>query len=136
MTGKKSVFSRQRLGPHAPLDNVRIEIDAAVFEEARQAFPVLERIADGIGDGRFGRDAAELLFEERFEGVHVMSRFLLANRSSFFGAFPPDLLFDAIKLCDAQKRLRGDGRIALARDVEEGPPAMRPAKCGGNAIFG
>src|ERR1700677_1399705 len=95
-----------------------------------------KRIADGLGDGRFDRDAAELLFEEYFEGIHEMSRFLLANRSSFFGTFSSDLLFDAVKLCDAQKRLRGDGGIAFARDFEERPPAMRPAKCGGEAIFG
>jgi hypothetical protein len=55
VTGKKSILSRKRLRAHRTLDDVGVEIDAAVIEEASQAFPMRERIADGSGDGHLWR---------------------------------------------------------------------------------
>jgi hypothetical protein len=48
---------------------------------------VLERITDGLRDGGFGRDAAELFLEEAFQRFAMQRGFLLAHGASFLGAF-------------------------------------------------
>src|ERR1043166_5635333 len=51
VTGEECVLARESLRAHRAFDDVGIEIDAAVVEEAGQAFPVLERITDRLRDG-------------------------------------------------------------------------------------
>src|SRR5271170_6214940 len=53
VAGEECVLARESLWAHGAFDDVGIEIDATVVEEAGQAFPVFERITDGLSDGGF-----------------------------------------------------------------------------------
>jgi len=55
VAGEECVLARKNLRAHRAFDDVGVEIDATVIEEAGQALPVLERITDGLRDGGFGR---------------------------------------------------------------------------------
>jgi hypothetical protein len=48
---------------------VRVHLDAAVDEEAHEAVPVLEAIADCAGNDRFAGDAREFAFEPSFKSI-------------------------------------------------------------------
>jgi len=47
----------------ASLDDVGVKLDAAVVEEPREPVPVVQGVADMLGDRRLARDAGELLLE-------------------------------------------------------------------------
>ena len=122
----KSAFLRLRA--HRAFDDVGVEIDAAVIEEAGQALPVLERITDGLRDGGFGRHPAELSLEEAFERVAVWRGLLAAYGASLLGVLASDGLFDPIECGNAQECLGGNGSIAFPGDLEEAAPDMCPAE--------
>src|SRR3954453_5819041 len=49
-TGEECVFSVESDRAHAALDGIGVDLDAAVLEEAQQPVPLIEAIADGLGD--------------------------------------------------------------------------------------
>src|SRR5579863_743016 len=51
----------------AAFDNVGVELDAAVVEEKREPFPVVQAVTVLLGDRRLGGDASELLLEPSLE---------------------------------------------------------------------
>jgi len=63
MAGKEGIPAIESNRPHAALDGVGIDLDASVFEIAGEAVPVVEAVAEGGGDERFGGDAGELRLE-------------------------------------------------------------------------
>jgi hypothetical protein len=50
LPANKLFFSRQAYRPHGALDSVVVELDASVFEEPLQPIPVVQRVADCLGD--------------------------------------------------------------------------------------
>lgn len=50
-----------------PLDGVAVNLDATVVEEAREALPARESVADRLGELCLVADQAELLAQPRFE---------------------------------------------------------------------
>jgi hypothetical protein len=91
------------LRAHRAFDDVGVEIDAAVIEEASQALPVLERITDGLRDRRLGRDAAELFLEEAFKRFAMCRGSLASYGASLLGVLAPDGLFDPVECGNAQE---------------------------------
>jgi hypothetical protein len=128
VAGEERVLSRESLRAHRAFDDVGVEIDAAVIEKASQALPVLERLADGLRDGGFGRHAIELFLEEAFERFAMRRGLLSAYGASFLGSLAPDGLFDPVERGNAQQRLPGNGSVALPGDLEEASPDMRPTE--------
>ena len=63
MTCEECIFAIEHNGPDAPLDNIGVELDTAVFEETGEAVPMVQGITDGVGDQRLARDARELMLE-------------------------------------------------------------------------
>ena len=112
----------------APLDDVAVELDAAVVEEPYEPVPVVQGVADVLGDGRLGRDAGELLLEPGFERQHERLAALLAHDASRVGAAASDGLLDRIEGGDPLKRLAGDRCGAALGDVVEAAPHMGPAE--------
>ena len=62
VAGEERVLSIEHNGTHTSLDDVGVEFDAAVFEEANEPVPMVQAVADGFGDDGLRRDARELLF--------------------------------------------------------------------------
>src|SRR5450759_4521234 len=57
---EQMVFAPERDRPDGALDRIVVEFDAAVVEEAGKGRPARERIADGLGEGSCGWNAAKL----------------------------------------------------------------------------
>jgi hypothetical protein len=67
VASEQCIFAIENKRTNTSFDNVGIELDAAVVEEAGEAFPVVQGVADAFSDRRLGRDARELLLEPGFE---------------------------------------------------------------------
>ena len=63
MTGEERIFSGQADWPDGVLDRVRVKLEAPVFEEAGQPLPVIERVADVLGERRTTGDHRQLFLE-------------------------------------------------------------------------
>jgi hypothetical protein len=125
---EERILSVQNNRAHASLDGIRIDLDAAVIEEAHQPVPVIEAIADGLGDrrttGDFGQGSLEPSFQRRDERPGL----LLPYRAPFIGPLAADLGFDRVEFGNPLQRLGRDRRRRRFGDVEPLPAPMGPAE--------
>ena len=143
---EERVFSIEHNGTHASLDDVGVELDATVFEEAGKPVPMVQSVADGFGDEGLRRDARELLFEPGFESQHQRLALFLAHGTALVGRSAADGLLDRIEKSDAIEGFACDGCRAALGDVEELSSQMGPAEgerdgfaeifCVGNVLVG
>ena len=63
MAGEECIFAIEHNRANAALDDVRVELDAAVVEESNEPVPVVQTIAEFVGKARLARDARQLLLE-------------------------------------------------------------------------
>jgi hypothetical protein len=113
---------------HASLDDVGVELDATVFEEAGKPVPMVQAVADGFGDDGLRRDARELLIKPGFESQHERLALFLAHGTALVGRSTADRLLDRIERGDALKGFARDGCGAALGDVEELSSQMCPAE--------
>ena len=59
VASEECIFSIQNNRADASLDNVGVELDAAVIEESSEPVPVVQGIADVFGDRRFAGDTCD-----------------------------------------------------------------------------
>ena len=52
VTGEERIFAIEDNGTDSALDDIGVELDAAVVEEAGEPVPMIQAVADGIGDRR------------------------------------------------------------------------------------
>ena len=140
------VLAIERNGTHASLDDVGVELDATVFEEAGEPGPMVQAVADGFGDDGLARDARELLTEPGFESQHERLALFLAHGTALVGRSAADRLLDRVEKSDAIQGFARDGCGAALGDVEEPSSQMCPAEgerdgfaemCGvGNVLVG
>jgi transposase-like protein len=124
MAGEKRILAIQNERTNGSLDDVGVEFDAAVIEKPREPVPMVQGVADMLGDRRLGRDAPELLLEPGFEREHDGPAAFMAHRPALVGATAADRLLDCIELRDARKRLAGNRCVAGLGDVEEASPKV------------
>src|SRR5271169_3045620 len=93
-TGEEGVFPRQGLRAHGTLDDVGVNLDAAVVEEAHEALPVVEGVADDPGRVGLSRHSRKLLLEPGSECLDERSRLLFADTPAFIGASAAHDLLD------------------------------------------
>jgi hypothetical protein len=67
LPAKRAILRLRALGQHAALDGVGIDLDAAVIEIADKPVPMIEAVAKGGGNDRFGGVAGELRLEPALE---------------------------------------------------------------------
>ena len=78
MAGEQRVFPIEHNWTYTSFHDVGVEFDAAVFEEAGEPVPMVQAVADGLGDDGLRRDARELLFEPGFESQNERLAVFLA----------------------------------------------------------
>lgn len=117
----KSAFDRA-------FDDVGVDLDAAVVEEATKSGPARERVADRFGELALLTDQGELLAQPWLEGIDDGAASLLAGGAPLFGRASPYLVLDLVELGDALERLRGDRRGPGLRQFVEASADMRPAE--------
>ena len=81
---------------------------AAVINEARQAFPARQSVANGGCQFAFLADQAEFCVQPWLQRINQGTAFLLSNCSALLGASPADVLFDGVQRGNTFKRFAGD----------------------------
>ena len=117
-----------RKGTDAALDDVIVDLDAAVVEEQAQPLPARERVADRRGELGLLADELELGAQPGFESFDQRLAALLADRTPLLGGTATDLGLDPIERCNARQRLGGDRRRARIGQLVEVPAHVAPAE--------
>src|SRR5271166_3609578 len=117
-----------RLRAHGTLDDVGVELDAAIVENAGEAVPVPQAIADDPGRIRAARKPRELMLAEDLERVDERARSGLTCGPAHISTCAADVILDGVDMRNARNRLGRDGRIAALGDLEELAPQVAPAE--------
>ena len=99
-----------RDGADRAFDGVVVELDAAIVDEARQAFPARQGVADGFGEFALLTDKTEFCPQPGFESIDERSTFLLPDGATFVGAAAADVLLDGVERGDMFERFAGNQR--------------------------
>ena len=126
--GEERILAIERDRPDGALDDVGVDFDPAVIEEAGEARPSRESVADSLGELALLADEGELRLQPRFERIDDRAASRLSDITTLLGGSAGDLALDAIELGDARERLRRDRRGTALRQVIELPPDMAPAE--------
>jgi hypothetical protein len=128
-TSEQVILPAERDRPDGALDDVAVELDAAVVEEAAEALPARQRVANGVGELGFARHRGELPFEPGAERLEERLAAQLAHAATLLGRLPADLGFDGIETGDAGECLAGDRcRCVASLQLVELAPDVRPAE--------
>jgi hypothetical protein len=95
--GEKRVFAVERVWPDRAFDDVAIDFDAAVVEEAGQPFPMRQGVADSLGELGLLANQGKLGLEPGFEDLDKRPTFLLSERTALIGVAAPALGLDGVE---------------------------------------
>ena len=84
--GEEMIFAPERDRPDCALDDIGVDLDTAVVEEASKAVPARERVADCSGDGRFAGDGGKLGLEPKTQIVEERLGAALPRLATFEAA--------------------------------------------------
>ena len=76
---EQCIFPVECDGADGAFDGVVVELDAAVIDEARQALPARQGVADGLGEFALLADQAEFCSQPRLQRVDERPAFLLPD---------------------------------------------------------
>ena len=88
MASKERILAIEHDRPDTALDNVRVELDAAIVQEADETLPMVQAIAKILGEPGLAGDARQLLLEPRPERHDERLALLLARAATLVGALP------------------------------------------------
>ena len=125
---KSEFLRRNGLGPDCALDDVGVDLDAAVVEEQQQGRAMGSGVADRLGELRFAGDARQLALPEVEQRLHDgggrrASRRL--TRLAAAGRAPRPRRPTSSFICSTVARR--DDRLAVGVEVEEPAPQVGPA---------
>jgi hypothetical protein len=110
-TPEQCILSVERDRADRAFNGVVVELDAAVIEEARQAFPARQGVADGLGQFALLADQAKLGAEPGLERVNQRAASLLSGGATLVCTAAADGFLDDVERGDTVKRFLaiGDG---------------------------
>jgi hypothetical protein len=108
-------------------ERMRLVRERARASAEALTFPVVQTIAELVGNFGLARDTGQLMLEPGAERRDERFTLLLAHAATLIGAPAPNRLLDRIELGDPLERLAGDRRDALGL-IEESSSQMRPAE--------
>src|SRR5262245_1065786 len=79
--GEEMIFAPERDRPDCAFDDIGVDLDAAVVEEASKAVPARERVADCSGDGGFAGDGGKLGLERLTAIIRELQRHRFGRRA-------------------------------------------------------
>lgn len=94
---KRAFFSIERNGADHALDDIGIDLDTSVVDEAHQDVPTREHIADRLGQLGLLADQRELFSELGLERVEDGARFFLSRITTLVRASPADFALDRVE---------------------------------------
>jgi hypothetical protein len=132
---EESVLARQSLWAHWTLDDVGVELDAAIVEEARQAVPVPQPMANVLAVSE-PPESRPSWCSKKLLRAPMIRRDLAWRAAARIGTGAAHVLLDGVDLRDARNGFDGDRRIAAlailknSRDRDWAPLALTQL-CGG-----
>src|ERR1700744_5308549 len=123
MASEECVFAVENDRADPGLDDVCVELDAAIVEEADKTLPMIHAVTKFLGEPGLAGDARQLMLEPGPERHDERFGFLLARPATLVGACASDRLLDRVELGYPFERLAGDRRFALGV-VEEPAPQV------------
>ena len=87
-----------------------------------------DRIADGLGQIRDGRDASDVILQPGMQGLDNGATSFLAELSSVVGGLATDLGFDSVEFADLCQHPGGKRRFVGNPEIVETAPHVRPAE--------
>ena len=105
---EQMIFASERDRPDGALDRIVVEFNAAVIEEAGEGGPARERVADGLGEGAGGWNAAKLHLEPRPHHVDEWPGAGVAHMPTGVGGAALDRTLDRIEFGDPPQGLGGN----------------------------
>src|SRR5437660_5431430 len=126
--GEEMILAPERDRTDRALDDIGVDLDAAVVEEASKTVPARERVADCPGDGRLAGDGGKLGLEPQTQVIDERLGSALPRLVTLIGGKTANVGFDGIEPGDADKSLGGDRRRRLHLDLIELPTHMAPAE--------
>jgi hypothetical protein len=107
-TREQRVLPVERDRADGALDGVVVELDAAIVDEARQALPARQGIADGRSKLAFLADQAEFCAQPWLDRVGQGTAFQGSDRSALLGTSAPDIFLDGVEPGNPLERFAGD----------------------------
>src|SRR5689334_9004129 len=114
--------------PDAPLDRVRVHLNAAVIEECGQARPVADRVAHRLRQLRGPRHPADMCVQPAMQRPDDRSTTLLTDPLTVFGWMAADLGVYRIQRGDTRQHLRRKWRLRRRIELEERASHVDPAE--------
>ena len=87
-----------------------------------------DRIANGLGQIRDGRDTANVILQPGAQSLDNGATLLLPHMSSMVGGLATDLGFDGIECADFHQHPGGERRFGGDPEIVETAPHVRPAE--------
>jgi len=94
------------------LDDVGVDLDAAIVEEPGEAFPAAERIADRLGELALLAERLEPGPEPRLQRLDQRPASRLSGSAALVGRTAADVSLDGVERRDPLQRLGRDRRRA------------------------
>src|SRR5271156_939796 len=101
MTSEERVLAIENDRADAALDDVRVELDAAVVQESDEPIPMVHAVTKFLGDPGLAGDARQLMLEPGPERHDERFALLLAHPTTLVGACAPDRLLDRVERGDS-----------------------------------
>src|ERR1700757_4300727 len=112
----------------AALDRIVVYFNASVIDEARQAVPMVEGVADGFAQTGLLRDFQQPRLEPGFEVLDQWPGVGLPHCSPMRRRQTADTVLDSVEHRDPLQRFRGIRLLRRDVTVPELPPRMREAE--------
>ena len=125
MAREERIFATKTDPADRPLDGIGVDLDAAIIEVAQQASPMVQTVADGLGDLTGPGHGWQGCLEPGLHRIHDRLRPFLACGMPRLGRLATDVGLDLIEQLDARQRLGCDRCRAADIDLVEFAPQMR-----------
>ena len=103
--GEQVVLASQRDRPDGALDNVAVDLDAAVVEEAGKSMPARQGVADGLGQRRLAGYGVSCPSSQGCSASMIGLLLRWRARRRWSAGRPADVGFDGVEGGDAHARL-------------------------------
>lgn len=126
--GEESILAIEGNGTNGTLNDVGVDFDAAVVDEADKPIPTCHGIAVCFGQLGLLADEREFFLEPRLESIRGGTAVLLANGTVLVCAQAPDLRLDPVERSDALEGFAGEGGGTCGSKFIKAPADMAPAE--------
>src|SRR6201991_957929 len=126
--GEERILPVQCYRPDAALDDIAIDLDPPVVDEAGKAVPTREGITDCLSELGLLADERELCAKPAFQAINDRPAPVLADGAALVGVAAADVLLDRVEFGDAFECFGGNRRWPRGSEFVKPAANMRPTE--------